>query len=93
MGRRKDAKLEHVVISERWDKKASKFTTPELPFPFKDKDAYERSIRQPLGKDFNTDDAFRCVGPVEAIVSLCPQEYDTPDGAQDARRDDSACTV
>lgn len=97
VGRRKDAKLDHVVISERWDKKAAKFTTPELPFPFKSKDAYERSIRQPLGKDFNTDSAFRC-------VVLCPtvsiqhqiyttQEPDAPSGAQDTWRGDPACAI
>ena len=56
---RKDAKLAAVVISERYDKKAAKYATPQVPFPFDSRDTYERSIRQPLGRDFNTDASFR----------------------------------
>eukprot|EP00877_Chromochloris_zofingiensis_P011898 jgi/Chrzof1/6962/Cz02g05190.t1 len=56
---RKDAKMQHVVISEKWDKKASKYLTPQLPFPFNNKDVYESSIRQPLGRQYNPDAAFR----------------------------------
>ncbi|KAK9812342.1 hypothetical protein WJX73_003829 [Symbiochloris irregularis] len=51
---RKDANMKGVVISERWDKKASKYGTPSLPFPFKSRDAYERQMRQPMGSDYNT---------------------------------------
>ena len=56
---RKDAKLAAVVISERYDKKAARYATPQVPFPFDSRDTYERSIRQPLGRDFNTDASFR----------------------------------
>lgn len=56
---RKDAKLKDVVISERWDKKAAKFTTPALPFPFNSTEAFEGSMRHPLGSEFNTDASFR----------------------------------
>lgn len=69
--RRKDAGLDHVVISERWDKKAAKYMTQELPFPFKDKVAYERSMRQPLGKDFNTDESFRYVCDPDEGMCVC----------------------
>ena len=56
---RKDAKLEAVAISERWDKKAAKFSAASLPYPFNSKEAFEGSMRQPLGADFNTHSSFR----------------------------------
>ncbi|PRW50835.1 U3 small nucleolar RNA-associated 14-like protein A [Chlorella sorokiniana] len=56
---RKDAKLQYVVISEKWDKKSSKYKTPSVPFPFDSKDTYERAMRQPLGREYNTDVSFR----------------------------------
>lgn len=44
---RKDAGLSHVVLSEKWDKKAmGKYAVQQVPFPFDSKDTYERSIRQ-----------------------------------------------
>ena len=63
IAKRADAKLATVIISERYDKKAAKYATPGVPFPFDSKDTYERSIRQPLGRDFNTDASFRCALP------------------------------
>ncbi|GBF90520.1 hypothetical protein Rsub_03516 [Raphidocelis subcapitata] len=56
---RRDAKLAHVVIAEKWDKKAAKYCAPALPFPFRSADAYEHGLRQPLGRDVNPDAAFR----------------------------------
>lgn len=56
---RKDAGLQYVVVSEKWDKRNAKYRTPTVPFPFDSKDTYERTMRQPLGRDFNTDEAFR----------------------------------
>jgi U3 small nucleolar RNA-associated protein 14 len=57
--RRKDAHLKDVIITERWDKKAAKYGTATVPFPFDSVETYERSTRQPLGRDFNTDASFR----------------------------------
>mmetsp|Transcript_5357 Transcript_5357/g.11731 ORF Transcript_5357/g.11731 Transcript_5357/m.11731 type:complete len:1130 (-) Transcript_5357:373-3762(-) len=56
---RKDAGMRNVVISEKWDKKAAKYLAPQLPFPFNNQEAYERSLRQPLGREYNPDTAFR----------------------------------
>jgi U3 small nucleolar RNA-associated protein 14 len=56
---RKDAGMEYVVISEKWDSKNAKYKTQSVPYPFNSKETYERSLRQPLGKEFNTVDAFR----------------------------------
>jgi len=58
--RRKDAHLADVAVSERWDKKANaKFSAPSLPYPFTSAEAHDRSLRQPLGRDYNTDASFR----------------------------------
>ena len=57
--RRKDARLKHVIISEKFDKKAAKFSVPEVPFPFKSREDYERSMRMPLGREFMTDKVHR----------------------------------
>ena len=56
---RKDAKLEHVIISEKFDKKAAKYNVATLPYPYTSKQAFESNMRQPLGSDFNTQTSFR----------------------------------
>lgn len=57
--RRKDAKLKNVIISERFDKKADKFSVQEVPYPFKSREDYERSVRMPIGREFMTDKVHR----------------------------------
>lgn len=52
--RRKDAALKNVIISEKRDKKAAQFTTAGVPFPFKSREQFERSMRNPLGLEWNT---------------------------------------
>ncbi|KAH9305739.1 hypothetical protein KI387_010143, partial [Taxus chinensis] len=47
--KRKDAKLKFVVISEKADKKATKYNAPSLPFPYQSKEVFERSMRMPIG--------------------------------------------
>ena len=56
---RRDANMDYVVISEKWDVKSSKYKTQRVPYPFDSKETYERSMRQPLGKEFNTVESFR----------------------------------
>nr|XP_043610668.1 U3 small nucleolar RNA-associated protein 14 [Erigeron canadensis] len=51
--KRPDAHLKHVIISEKVDKKAEKLQTKVLPYPFKNKEHHERSLRMPLGPEFN----------------------------------------
>ncbi len=60
LARRKDAGQAHVVISEKWDRRSQKYAATTVPFPFDGRDTYERSLRQPLGQDFNTNASFRC---------------------------------
>ena len=51
--KRKDSALTHVIISEKVDKKAQKYLTPTVPYPFVDMEQYEASLSQPLGPDWN----------------------------------------
>ncbi|XP_077235220.1 U3 ribonucleoprotein (Utp) family protein isoform X2 [Tasmannia lanceolata] len=51
--KRKDARLKHVIISEKNDKKAEKLLTKTLPFPFTSKEVFEQSIRMPIGPEYN----------------------------------------
>jgi hypothetical protein len=53
--RRKDAGLTGVFISEKRDKKlAQSHQAPTVPHPFPNKEAYEASMRHPLGREWNT---------------------------------------
>jgi U3 small nucleolar RNA-associated protein 14 len=51
---RKDARLDKVLINERKDKKAAKFTVKDVPYPFTSREEYEAAMRNPLGSDWNT---------------------------------------
>jgi hypothetical protein len=44
----------HVIISEKRDKKAAKFLVQDLPYPYTSKAQFERSLENPLGKEWNT---------------------------------------
>lgn len=43
-----------MIISERRDKKAAKFTTAGVPFPFTSREQFERSLRNPVGLEWNS---------------------------------------
>ncbi|KAJ3053225.1 hypothetical protein HK097_004777 [Rhizophlyctis rosea] len=51
--KRQDAKLKHVIINEKRMKKATKYMVPQLPHGFDTLEQYERTIRMPLGKEWN----------------------------------------
>ena len=57
--KRRDAKLDRVIINEKKVRKNNKYLATELPHPFESKQQYERSLRQPLGKEFNTQSIFQ----------------------------------
>jgi U3 small nucleolar RNA-associated protein 14 len=56
---RKDAGKKHVIISEKYDHKAAAFSSAAVPYPFTSRDAFEGAMRVPLGRETNTDAAFR----------------------------------
>lgn len=56
---RKDAKLAHVIINEKRDKKSTKYLAKDLPFPYTSASQHEIALRQPLGPEFQTAGAYR----------------------------------
>jgi U3 small nucleolar RNA-associated protein 14 len=50
---RKDAKLKHVIINQKRLKKNVAYLASTLPFPFTNRAEYERSIRMPIGTEWN----------------------------------------
>ncbi|KAL7343358.1 Utp14 protein-domain-containing protein [Rhodotorula toruloides] len=51
---RKDAGLNHVIISERKDRKAAKYMLKDLPFPYTSAAQHEHKLRTPLGPEWST---------------------------------------
>lgn len=51
---RKDAKYDHVIISEKKDKKAAKYLTKDLPYPYTSVQQFEQKLAQPTGIEWNT---------------------------------------
>ncbi|GAA5983323.1 hypothetical protein JCM10908_000241 [Rhodotorula pacifica] len=56
---RKDAKLNHVIISERKDKKAAKYMLKDLPFPYTSAAQHEHKLRTPMGPEWSTSTILR----------------------------------
>ncbi|KAF9358269.1 hypothetical protein BGX26_002137 [Mortierella sp. AD094] len=59
VSKRKDAKLAHVIINEKRDKKAAAYAVTQIPHPFKTWAQYEQSLRAPVGKEWNTNSTFQ----------------------------------
>ena len=57
--KRKDAKLERVVINEKRVKKNAKYLASNLPHPFENRQQYERSLRLPVGPEWTTKETFQ----------------------------------
>lgn len=52
--KRKDRKLDRVIINEKTVKPNKKYLAGQLPFPFESKEQYERSLRLPKGREWTT---------------------------------------
>jgi len=57
--KRKDAKLERVIINEKRAKANTKFLATSLPFPYETREQYERSLRLPKGPEWTTKQTFQ----------------------------------
>jgi len=70
---RKDTgkKLMGVMISERRIKTASKYKIADIPHPFTTREEYERSLRMPIGDEWNASNA---------VMSLTQPEIKTRAG-------------
>ena len=51
---RKDASFNHVIISERKDRKAQKYMLKDLPFPYTSAAQHEHKLRTPMGPEWST---------------------------------------
>lgn len=56
---RADYNKANVIISEKRDKKASKYMVKDLPYPYTSKAQFERRMEQPLGVEWNTRVGFQ----------------------------------
>jgi U3 small nucleolar RNA-associated protein 14 len=56
---RKDAHLANVIISQKRIKSNAGYLATQLPFPFKTRAEYERSIRMPVGGEWNVTRSFQ----------------------------------
>lgn len=50
---RQDAKKSNVMISEKRVKAQARYKLSEVPHPFSSMEEYERSLRMPLGQEWN----------------------------------------
>ncbi|TFK39375.1 Utp14 protein-domain-containing protein [Crucibulum laeve] len=56
---RADYNKKHIIISEKRDKKASKYLVKDLPYPYTSKAQFERAMERPLGSEWNTRVGFQ----------------------------------
>ncbi|PPQ66047.1 hypothetical protein CVT24_000229 [Panaeolus cyanescens] len=56
---RADYNKKNIIISEKRDKKASKYQVKDLPYPYTSKEQFERAMERPLGTEWNTRVAFQ----------------------------------
>ncbi|KAH7384580.1 Utp14 protein-domain-containing protein [Pyrenochaeta sp. MPI-SDFR-AT-0127] len=66
--KRKDKKLDKVIINERRIKPNVKYMASQLPFPFETREQYERSLRVPKGKEWTTKKTFQDATRPRVIV-------------------------
>jgi U3 small nucleolar RNA-associated protein 14 len=52
--KRKDRKLDKVIINHSRQKPSVKYMASQIPFPFENREQYERSLRVPKGKEWVT---------------------------------------
>ncbi|KAK5781911.1 hypothetical protein RI543_000562 [Arxiozyma heterogenica] len=52
--KRKDRHLQNVIINEKMNKKNLKYHASSVPFPYENKEQYERSLRMPLGPEWTS---------------------------------------
>ncbi|KAI9261578.1 small-subunit processome [Phascolomyces articulosus] len=68
--KRKDAKLMNVIINEKRNKKIEKYEITQVPYPFQTMEQYERSLRAPVGKEWNTRDTFQKATKPRVLTKL-----------------------
>ncbi|ANB10978.1 Utp14p [Sugiyamaella lignohabitans] len=66
--KRQDARLKNVIINEKVNKKSSKYNASSVPFPYENREQYERSLRMPIGREWSSRDTFQKLTKPRVIV-------------------------
>ena len=59
LAKRKDAKMERVIVNEKRVKKNTKYLASQLPHPYETNAQYERALRVPVGPEWTTKEVFQ----------------------------------
>jgi U3 small nucleolar RNA-associated protein 14 len=65
---RTDKNLRGVVINQQQDTKALKYQIDFIPSQFNSRDQYERTLRVPLGQEWNTQQAYQKLNAASVVV-------------------------
>lgn len=66
--KRKDSKLRNVIINEKINRKANRYTASAVPFPFENRQQYEQSLRMPIGQEWSTRDTHQKLTKPKILV-------------------------
>lgn len=67
---RKDKKLPNIIISEKRDSSVAAHQVSLLPFPFENPEQFERTIRSPVGRTWNTQQAVKKITAPKVVTQL-----------------------
>ncbi len=59
--KRKDASLPTVLINGKRQKRSAMLRVAQVPYPFTSREQYERSMRWPIGPEWNTCQSVRAL--------------------------------
>ncbi|RWS26432.1 U3 small nucleolar RNA-associated protein 14 A-like protein, partial [Leptotrombidium deliense] len=68
--KRKDSNLGNVIISEKKDDVIAKYMIKEIPFPFTSVSEFEKSIRHPIGHNWNPETAFKKIIEPKVVTKM-----------------------
>ena len=63
MPERSDSHLEHVIINQKAEARERALRVEGVPFPFTSREQYERAMRKPLGREWNSKSSFLAKQP------------------------------
>lgn len=66
--KRKDAKVNNVIITEKINKKTGRYTASAVPFPFENRQQYEQSLLMPIGQEWSTRDTHQKLTKPKVLV-------------------------
>lgn len=67
---RKDAGLNHVILSEKREKQAAKYLVKDLPFPYTSAAQHEQALRMPTGPEWQTGTTHRSFTRPEVLTRM-----------------------